>query len=136
MWYHLLKTLEKKISIHPSKKKKCTLAYFYIRCKLYILWNWLVFFCQRVYLCFLWRYWVPSCSTLLPFSHNCGKNRQATQVVNGSEISDLYALCRMFIDTWTEFAMKGSASNESWLLIMTIVMADVIKISNPLSYFL
>lgn len=32
--------------------------------------------------------------------------------------------------------MKGSASNESWRLIMTIVMADVIKLSNPLSFFL
>lgn len=26
--------------------------------------------------------------------------------------------------------MNGSASNESWLLIMTIVIADVIRISN------
>lgn len=36
--------------------------------------------------------------------------------------------------------MNGSASNESWLLIMTIVIADVIRIniriSNTLSYFL
>lgn len=32
--------------------------------------------------------------------------------------------------------MNGSASNESWLLIMAIVIADVIRISNTLSYFL
>lgn len=29
--------------------------------------------------------------------------------------------------------MNGSTSNESWLLIMTIVIADVIRISNTLN---